>query len=69
MSASRPAADLAEGKRFYGDVLGGDLRVDTPTFASFKIAGADVGIGIEGCSISGRAPNIRISPSSSALTS
>ena len=46
---SLPCRDLAEGKLFYGEVLGGTLRVDTPTFASFRLAGVDVGIGTEGC--------------------
>ena len=46
---SMPCRDLEEGKRFYGQVLGGELRVDTPTFASFKLCGVDVGIGSVGC--------------------
>jgi len=46
---SVPCRDLEEGKRFYGEVLGGELRVSTPTFASFKIAGTDIGIGTDGC--------------------
>lgn len=46
---SVPCRDLEEGKRFYGDVLGGEIRVDTPTFASFRLAGVDVGIGTDGC--------------------
>ena len=46
---SVPCRDLDEGKRFYGEVLGGVLRVDTPTFASFKLAGVDIGIGTDGC--------------------
>lgn len=46
---SVPCRDLEEGKRFYGEVLGGVLRVDTPTFASFKLAGVDIGIGTDGC--------------------
>ncbi|MFN0300484.1 MAG: hypothetical protein ACKVQU_09025 [Burkholderiales bacterium] len=45
---SFPCRDLAEGKRFYVDVLGGVVRVDLPTFASIRIAGVDVGIGTEG---------------------
>ncbi len=47
---SVPCRDLDEGKAFYGDVLGGELHVDTPTFASFRLGGVDVGIGNEGCS-------------------
>jgi catechol 2,3-dioxygenase-like lactoylglutathione lyase family enzyme len=50
---SVPCRDLEEGKEFYGTVLGGTLRVDQPTFASFEIAGADVGIGNEGCTYLG----------------
>ncbi|MGE3935340.1 MAG: VOC family protein [Rhodospirillaceae bacterium] len=46
---SMPCRDLAEGKRFYEKVLGGQIRVDTPTFASFVIAGTDIGIGTDGC--------------------
>lgn len=42
---SMPCRDLEEGKLFYGKVLGGEMRVETPTFASFRIAGVDVGIG------------------------
>ena len=40
---------FAAGKLFYGTVLGGELHVDTPTFASFRLGGVDVGIGTEGC--------------------
>ncbi|HUZ72831.1 MAG TPA: VOC family protein [Stellaceae bacterium] len=47
---SVPCRDLEEGKAFYRDVLGGELHVDQPTFASFRLGGVDVGIGIEGCS-------------------
>lgn len=47
---SVPCRDLEEGKRFYRDVLGGKLWVETSTFASFEIAGTNVGIGIDGCS-------------------
>jgi catechol 2,3-dioxygenase-like lactoylglutathione lyase family enzyme len=50
---SLPCRDLEEGKLFYGSVLGGELRVETPTFASFRLAGVDVGIGIEGCTFLG----------------
>jgi catechol 2,3-dioxygenase-like lactoylglutathione lyase family enzyme len=46
---SLPCRDVAEGKRFYMDVLGGEIRVDTPTFALFVIAGTEIGIGSEGC--------------------
>jgi uncharacterized protein len=48
---SLPCRDLEEGKRFYGQVLGGALHVSEPAFAAFEIAGAGIGIGIgsEGC--------------------
>ena len=46
---SMPCRDLAEGKRFYGDVLGGQIRVDTPTFAAFMFGDVEVGIGNQGC--------------------
>jgi catechol 2,3-dioxygenase-like lactoylglutathione lyase family enzyme len=46
---SLPCRDLAEGKRFYVGVLGGKIRVDTPTFAAITVAGAEIGIGNEGC--------------------
>jgi catechol 2,3-dioxygenase-like lactoylglutathione lyase family enzyme len=51
---SVPCRNLEEGKRFYTQVLGGEIHVDTPTFASFKIAGVDVGIGTEGCTFVAR---------------
>jgi len=50
---SLPCRDMAEGKAFYVDLLGGKLRVDTPTFASIILAGADIGIGSEGCTFVG----------------
>jgi catechol 2,3-dioxygenase-like lactoylglutathione lyase family enzyme len=46
---SMPCRDLDEGKLFYGKVLGGELHVDTPTFASFRLCDVDVGIGNVGC--------------------
>src|ERR1700759_2231600 len=46
---SVPCRDLAEGKLFYSKVLGGEMHVDTPTFASFRLGGVDVGIGTDGC--------------------
>jgi catechol 2,3-dioxygenase-like lactoylglutathione lyase family enzyme len=42
---SLPCRELEEGKRFYIDVLGGELLVSQPTFASFLVAGVEVGIG------------------------
>jgi catechol 2,3-dioxygenase-like lactoylglutathione lyase family enzyme len=47
---SVPCRDLEEGKRFYRDVLGGEMVVDTPTFCSFVLGGVQVGIGTVGCS-------------------
>lgn len=47
--ASVPCRDLEEGKRFYGDVLGGELHVSEPAFAAFRFGDVDVGIGSEGC--------------------
>src|SRR4051812_7975442 len=46
---SVPCRDLEEGKCFYSQVLGGEMTVETPTFASFRLGGVDVGIGIDGC--------------------
>lgn len=46
---SFPCRDMEEGKRFYGDVLGGKQTVDVPYFASFEICGVDIGIGSVGC--------------------
>lgn len=47
---SLPCRDLEEGIAFYVDVLGGELRVNGPIFASFRIAGVNVGIGIKNVS-------------------
>jgi catechol 2,3-dioxygenase-like lactoylglutathione lyase family enzyme len=47
---SVPCRDLEEGKLFYSKVLGGEMHIETPTFASFRLAGVDVGIGTDGCS-------------------
>jgi catechol 2,3-dioxygenase-like lactoylglutathione lyase family enzyme len=46
---SVPCRDLEEGKRFYTQVLGGKIRVDTPTFAAIVVNGVEIGIGNEGC--------------------
>ena len=46
---SVPCRDLEEGKRFYRDVLGGEMVVDTPTFCSFVLGGVQIGIGTVGC--------------------
>lgn len=50
---SVPCRDLKEGIAFYTKVLGGEMHVETPTFASFKLGGVDVGIGTEGTSFIG----------------
>ena len=47
---SVPCRDLKEGIEFYSKVLGGEMHVETPTFASFKLGGVDVGIGTDGTS-------------------
>lgn len=50
---SLPCRDLAEGMRFYEGVLGGVLRVQEPAFASYEIAGVNIGIGSVGCTFMG----------------
>ena len=50
---SLPCRDLEEAIAFYVDVLGGELRVNGPIFASFRIAGVNVGIGTKSCSFIG----------------
>jgi catechol 2,3-dioxygenase-like lactoylglutathione lyase family enzyme len=52
---SVPCRDLQEGIRFYTRVLGGEMHVETPTFASFRLGGVDVGIGTDGCTFIGPA--------------
>lgn len=47
---SVPCRDLEEGICFYVDVLGGELRVSGKIFASVRLAGINLGFGIEGCS-------------------
>jgi catechol 2,3-dioxygenase-like lactoylglutathione lyase family enzyme len=47
---SVPCRDLEEGISFYVDVLGGELRVSGKIFASVRLAGINLGFGIEGCS-------------------
>jgi catechol 2,3-dioxygenase-like lactoylglutathione lyase family enzyme len=46
---SLPCRDMDESKRFYADVMGGQMRVNTPTFAMFVIGGVEIGIGNENC--------------------
>lgn len=46
---SFPCRDITEGKRFYGEVLGGNIRVDQPTFAAFMFGEIEIGIGTKGC--------------------
>ena len=41
---SLPCRDLAESKRFYIEVLGGELYHDTPGFAEVMLAGLIVGM-------------------------
>ena len=50
---SLPCRDLEESIAFYVDVLGGEFRVHQSIFASFRIAGVNVGIGTKGCSFIG----------------
>ena len=50
---SLPCRDLEEGIAFYVDVLGSEIRVNGPIFASFRIAGVNVGIGTKNCSYIG----------------
>jgi catechol 2,3-dioxygenase-like lactoylglutathione lyase family enzyme len=47
---SVPCRDLEEGIRFYRDILGGEMHVNTGDFASFKFGDVDVGIGTIGTS-------------------
>ena len=46
---SLPCRDLEQGKTFYIGVMGGKLRVNTPTFCSINVCGTEIGIGNEGC--------------------
>ena len=41
---SLPCCDLALSKRFFTEVLGGELFHDTPGFAEVRIAGAVIGL-------------------------
>ena len=50
---SLPCRNLEEGIAFYVDVLGSEIRVNGPIFASFRIAGVNVGIGTENISFIG----------------
>ena len=50
---SVPCDDLEEGIAFYVDVLGAELRVNGPIFASFRLGGVNVGIGINNVSFIG----------------
>jgi catechol 2,3-dioxygenase-like lactoylglutathione lyase family enzyme len=48
---SVPCRDLDEAKRFYVEVMGGELVVDfPPQFASVRLCGVDIGFGTAGCS-------------------
>ena len=46
---SLPCSDLEQGKLFYTRVMGGKLRVNTPTFCAINVCGTEIGIGTEGC--------------------
>jgi catechol 2,3-dioxygenase-like lactoylglutathione lyase family enzyme len=46
---SLPCRDLDEAIAFYVDVLGGDLRIAGPRFASLDLAGISIGLGNVGC--------------------
>jgi catechol 2,3-dioxygenase-like lactoylglutathione lyase family enzyme len=50
---SVPCRDLEQGKLFYTKVMGGKLRVDTPTFCAINVCGTEIGIGTEGCTFVG----------------
>lgn len=50
---SLPCRDLAQGKLFYTRVMGGKLRVDTPTFCAINVCGTEIGIGTDGCTFIG----------------
>lgn len=45
---SVPCRDLDEAKAFFIDVLGGELRVDTPIFAEVRLGGTYIGFGTMG---------------------
>jgi catechol 2,3-dioxygenase-like lactoylglutathione lyase family enzyme len=45
---SVPCRDLDEAKAFFIDVLGGELRVDTPIFAEVRLGGVYIGFGTMG---------------------
>lgn len=47
---SLPCRDLAEGKRFYVEVLGGAILTSQPTYAAIGLAGVRIGLGTDGCS-------------------
>jgi catechol 2,3-dioxygenase-like lactoylglutathione lyase family enzyme len=47
---SMPCRDLEESKRFYLEVLGGELVLSVPTFVYVRLAGVLIGLGSEGCS-------------------
>ena len=47
---SLPCRDIEEAKLFYCIVLGGQLVVELPLFALFRISGVDIGVGSDGVS-------------------
>ncbi|HEY5211199.1 MAG TPA: VOC family protein [Stellaceae bacterium] len=50
---SVPCRDIVQGKRFYTEVLGGTVRIDTPEFVGLQVFGTDIGIGSIGTSFLG----------------
>jgi catechol 2,3-dioxygenase-like lactoylglutathione lyase family enzyme len=47
---SLPYRDLAEGKRFYVEVLGGQRLTSQASYAAIGLAGIRLGLGTDGCS-------------------
>ncbi len=46
---SVPSRDLEMSKKFYIEVMGGRLRVNTPTFCAINVCGTEIGMGNVGC--------------------
>ena len=46
---SLPCRDLEDALRFYVGVLGAAIRLRLPSFAAVRLAGAEIGLGNEGC--------------------
>src|SRR5262245_59390454 len=47
---SLPCRDLTEGKRFYMDVLGGEVLTSQTSYAAIGLAGIRIGLGTDRCS-------------------